>query len=278
MTVTLSVIGILFFANAVLSTTLATLKDKVDINVYFLTKAPEADILSLQKAIEALPEVAAVEYVSREQALIDFKKRHENDQLALQALEELGDNPFGASLNIRAKETSQYESIATFLESKSALLKDGTQIVDKVNYYKNQVAIEKLGRIIDASKSLGLSIIIIFSVISIIITFNTIKLVIFNSREEISVMRLVGASSRYIRGPFVVSGVMYGIVATIATLILLYPLLVWLNPTMVAFFSGFSLLQYYASNFIQIAFILGSTGVVLGAVSSYLAVRRHLTV
>lgn len=278
MTVTLVVIGILVFANAALNASLITLEDKVDINVYFLTKAPEEDILTLKKSIETLPQVKSVEYISREQAINDFKKRHENDQLTLQALEELNDNPLGAMLNIKAKETSQYESIAKFLESKDALSKGGTQIVDKVNYYQNKIAIDKLTQISASARSLGFAIVILFSIISILITFNTIRLVIYNSREEISVMRLVGASTRYIRGPFIVSGVMYGVLSGILTLVLFYPLLLWLSPKLSNFFSGFNLQSYYIANFIQIFFVIFGTGVILGIISSYLAVRRYLKV
>lgn len=278
MTVTLSVIGILIFGNAVLDTSLVSLKNKVDINVYFLTKAPESDILELKAAIESLPEVKEVEYISRDQALENFKKRHENDNLTLQAIEELGENPLNAMLNVRAKEISQYESIAKFLEGNNALSKDGVQIVDKVNYNRNKTAIETLGRVTSGAQSLGFAIVIIFSLLSVIITFNTIRLIIYNSREEISVMRLVGASTRYIRGPFVVSGTMYGVIAGIVTLILFYPLLLWLDPKMVNFFSGFSLMGYYFSNFFQIFFIIFGTGTILGAVLSYLAVRRYLKV
>ncbi len=278
MTVTLSVIGILIFGNAVLDTSLVSLKNKVDINVYFLTKAPEPDILELKSSIESLPEVKEVEYLSREQVLEDFKKRHENDNLTLQAIEELGENPLNAVLNVRAKEISQYESIAKFLESENVLSKDGAQIVDKVNYNRNKAAIETLGRVTSGARSLGFATVIIFCLLSFAIIFNTIRLIIYNSREEISVMRLVGASTRYIRGPFVVSGTMGGVIAGIVTLILFYPLLLWLDPKMVNFFSGFSLIGYYFSNFFQIFFIIIGTGTVLGAVLSYLAVRRYLKV
>ena len=112
MFVTLSVIGTLIFVGAVLNITLTELRNKVDVNVYFLTTAPEPDILSLQTKIESLPEVARVEYVSRDQVLTNFRERHANDQITLQALDELGENPFGASLNIKAREPSQYEGIA----------------------------------------------------------------------------------------------------------------------------------------------------------------------
>ena len=102
MTVTLFVIGSLVFNNALLDSSIGELKDKVDINVYFLTSADEESILSLKKTIEAFPEVARAEYVSREQALENFRKRHEDDTLTLQALDELGENPLGAVLNIKA--------------------------------------------------------------------------------------------------------------------------------------------------------------------------------
>jgi cell division transport system permease protein len=278
MTVTLFVIGSLLFSNALLNASLSELQDKVDVNVYFLTSASETDILSLKKSLEALPEVAVAEYVSRAQALDNFKKRHENDALTLQALDELGDNPLGAVINIRAKETSQYEGIAKFLEGKEVLSKDGVSIIEKVNFYQNKAAIDKLTRLIDSSERLGIAVALILSVLSVLIAFNTIRLIIFISREEISVMRLVGASNKYIRGPFVVSGVMYGVVAAVITLIVFVPVTYWLGSATNQFFSGINLFNYYLDNFVSVGLVLVGSGVVLGAVSSFLAVRRYLTV
>ena len=111
LTVTLFVIGSLVFNNALLQSSLDELKSKVDVNVYFVTSASESDVLALKKNLEAFPEVAEVSYVSREQALEDFRKRHENDERTLQALEELADNPLGAVLNVKTKEPSQYENL-----------------------------------------------------------------------------------------------------------------------------------------------------------------------
>ena len=93
MVITLCTIGALIFVSAILNASLQEIRDKVDINVYFITTAPEADVITLQKTLESMPEVALVTYTSREQALEDFKKRHENDETTLQALEELGENP-----------------------------------------------------------------------------------------------------------------------------------------------------------------------------------------
>jgi cell division transport system permease protein len=276
MTVTLTVIGLIIFTGALFSASLVQLRDKVDINVYFVTSAPENDILSLKLDLEQLPEVKKVEYFSRDDVLARFKARHENDQLTLQALEELGENPLGATLNIAARETSQYESIVKFLETKNAGAAGSASIISKINYYDNKSAIENLNNIITSGQRIGSFLVLIFGLISILITFNTIQLVIYTAREEISVMRLVGASTAYIRGPFVVTGIMYGVVAAFVTIILLYCLALWLAPSTTAFFGDINLASYYLSRFLQIFGIIFGAGIVLGAISSYLAVRRYL--
>ena len=105
MTVALFAIGSLLFSNILVEVSLNDLKEKVDINVYFLTSAKEADIVILKTQLEQLPEVKSVTYISRDEALELFRERHA-DFLTLQALDELGENPLGASLDILAQETS----------------------------------------------------------------------------------------------------------------------------------------------------------------------------
>ena len=148
MIIALFVISSVLFVGALLTSALNQIKDKVDINVYFVTTAQESDILSLQKTLQAMPEVKSVDYVSSDQALQDFKDRHVNDQSTLQALSELDKNPLGAVLNIKAQDPSQYESIAGFLQGKNFISRDGTPIVESVNYAKNKVAIDRLTAII----------------------------------------------------------------------------------------------------------------------------------
>jgi len=279
MMVTLFVIGSTIFSGVILRTTLNQIKEKVDINVYFVTTAIEEDILDMKNILEQLPEVATpVVYVSREDALADFKKRHENDSFTLQALDELGENPLGATLNIKAKEPSQYESIAKFLDSKSAISIGSSSIIDKVNYYQNKEAIDRLSQIINSANRLGFILTIFLITISILITFNTIRLVIYMSRDEISVMRLVGASTNYIRGPFFVAGAIYGFISAIITLIIFYPITIWLGRTTEDFFVGLNIFHYYTQNFGEIFLLIVGSGVFIGAVSSYLAVRKYLKV
>jgi cell division transport system permease protein len=257
---------------------LESIKDKVDINVYFTTNANEADIFSLKKNIETIGEVASVTYISKDEALVNFKERHKDDSLTLEAISELGENPLTASLSIKAKEPSQYEGIAKFLNNEDGLTGGSNPIIEKVNYYQNKVVIDKLSKIIEAANTVGFWVAILFLIISIIITFNTIRLAIFISKDEISVMRLVGASPRYVKGPFVVSGILYGLVSAIMVIIVFFVLTYWLGSLSKNFFVNLDLFDFYLKNFGQIFLIVFGSGIGLGAISSYLAVRKYLKI
>jgi len=271
MVLALFVLGALFFSNVLLTSALSRLEEKVDISVYFKTSAPEEDILALKSALGKLQEVKAVEYVSSGQALAAFQERHAENALITQALEELGENPLGASLNVKAKDPRQYEAISRFLEAESF-----ENIVDKINYRQNQVVIEKLTGILKASRALGLGITLALSAIAILVAFNTIRLAIYTSKDEISIMRLVGASTARVRSPFLVEGVIHGAIASVLTMLAFWPLAAWLGPKADRFFGGPNLLNYYLSNFLAIFLMLLTAGVVLGVISSLIATRRYL--
>src|SRR3989344_1982952 len=277
-TITLFVIGSLIFFSAIMDATLGQIKNKVDVDVYFALSAPEAEVLSLKRSLEGLPEVKTVTYTSRDEALAQFRERHAGDFLTLQALDELEENPLGASLNILAQETSQYESIALFLEDKSKLSEgENTKIIDKVHYYQNKVAIDRLTKIIASAETLGFVIVLVMALIAAIITFSTIRLAIYTSREEIGVMRLVGANKKYIQGPFIVGGFLYGLISSAIVLVIFLPVTLWLGRATEQFFGGINIFTYYIENFGQIFVIVVSSGVILGTVSSFFAVRRYLT-
>jgi len=278
MTVTLLVIGFIFLGSAVLNMSLETLKDKVDITVTFIPTAPEEEILSIKNSLESLPEVSVITYTTREEALEAFKKRHENDQSILTALNELNENPLGGALDIKAKDPSQYQGIAEFLQSNNTLSSGGVSVIDHVNFYQNKVAIDKLASIISSANRLGVAIALAFIILSILIAFNTIRLTIYIAREEISVMRLVGASTKYIEGPFVTVGIIYALVATIVALLIFLPVTYWIGGATQNFFIGLNLFSYYLHNFLSIFGILLGSGIVIGAISSLWAIRRYLRV
>jgi cell division transport system permease protein len=276
MVITLSTIVSVIFLGSILDSTLSEIRNKVDVNVYFVPTTAESDILTLKQRLEALPEVSTIEYITREQALENFKIRHENDQITLQALEELGDNPLGAVLNIKAKEPSQYQGIADFLSQESILSQSGSLIVDKINYQQNKVAIERLSKIINSSDKLGNIITFLLIIVSILITLNTIRLAIYISREEISVMQLVGASKNYIRGPFVVGGILYGFISGVITLAAFLPVTYWLGNLTQDFFIGLNIFDYYLDNLLSIIGIVLGSGIAIGALSSFIAIRKYL--
>lgn len=278
-TITLSVILTLIFLQAALHASLTQIENKVDITVSFAVGTDEDAIANLKSSLEKLPEVAAVEYISSEQALATFRVKHAGDETTLQALDELDANPLEPSLNITARDISQYEGITKFLNNGGdTLSKDALGSVSSTDYNQEQkrLVIEKLQKIIKAADKLGLLITLLLIAISIIISFNTIRLTIYFAREEIAIMRLVGAGNRYIEGPFVIQGVVYGIIATIVTILLFVPISLWLGTHM-SDFLGINVFDYYKANFLQIFAILFFSGITLGVISSLLAIRRYLS-
>ncbi|MEZ4200312.1 MAG: permease-like cell division protein FtsX [Candidatus Paceibacterota bacterium] len=186
MTVALFVIGATMLLDQLLGVSLQQIQDKVDINVYFMVDASDEDMQALQDRLGALPEVESVTFTSRDEALAQFRERHQGDELTIQALEELGENPLGASLAIRAENTSQYESIDRFLQEQQAQNDPQNPLIDRVNFVKNKEAIDKLTAIISAVERASVITMGVLIVAAVMITFNTIRLAIYTTREEIS--------------------------------------------------------------------------------------------
>ncbi len=272
---TLAVITILILLQAVLHSSLSQIKNKVDVTIYFHVGAPEDKILALKDSLLKLPEVREITYTSAEEALQIFRERHASDYPTIQALDEINENPLGAYLNVKAKEISQYEGIANFLKGDNALALGSASIIDKVNYHKNKLVIDRLNSIIGGAQKLGFLLTIYLIITSFITTFSTIRLTLFISKEEIGVMRLVGASKMGVRGPFLVEGAIYGAVATVITLVLFWPVTAWMGRNMTAFL-GLDMFDYYLANFFQIFIIILLSGILLGVISSYLAIRKYL--
>ena len=140
-TIAVMVIALMVFLSLVLfghitDSALVAIKDKIDISVYFRTNVPEDDILQVKRSLETVSEVKSVEYISRDMALTSFKQRHEKDNTISQAVEQLGENPLSASLNVKAYDPNQYANISSYLNSQSL-----SQIVEKVSFAQNQTII-----------------------------------------------------------------------------------------------------------------------------------------
>ena len=276
MTVTLSAIAITLLSGAALSALLSQLKNNVDVTVYFTANATKGQMSQLRKSLQALPEVASVTFESRDQALERFRKRHANDKPAMRALQQPGANPLVASLEIRAKQPSECEAIARYVSDQQANNPAVGPAINTVTFYRNKAAIDRLTSTINRLRALGFGIALVLGIASLFIAFNTIRLAIYKARDEISAMELAGASRWHVRGPFVVAGTLYGIVSGLIVLILLYAISLWLGPNNKAFFGTFSVFSHFASSFLLFFLAVMGSGVALSALSSYLAVRRHL--
>lgn len=273
MVIALGLITALIILSALTGAVFKNLEEKVDITVYFTLDTVEGDILKVRDELATFPEVALIEYVSRDEALARFRQANQENPLITQSLEELGDNPLEASLNVKARDISQYGPIAAFLESRRF-----ASLIDTVNYRENQLVIERLSSIIDVARKSGIALAAALVIIAVLVAFNTIRLTIYSLREEIGVMRLVGASNWYIRGPFVVEGVIYGLIASVVAIILFVPLVEFASPRLVGFLPGIELSSYFYANFWEIFLIQTLIGVVLGVISSLIAMRRYLQI
>lgn len=250
---------------------LSTIKDKIDISVDFSDSVPEDDILEIKSSLEGLGEVKAVEYVSKDEALNRFRAKHPADSDIAKALEEIESNPLPASLNIKAYDPKGYAIIAEYLADPR--FKD---IVTNVSYSQNQVVIERLARIMDIGRSAGFILMIVLSAVASVVSFNTILLAIHGNRDEIGIMRLVGASNAFVRGPYIVVGALYGSLSAVAAVIFSTPFVFWASPAVRVIIPEFNLWSYFAGNlFVLLGYNL-IFAVTIGVVSSIIVVRRYL--
>lgn len=275
MTIMMLILGGVFLSHAYLASSLEAVQNKVDISVSLRTEVEEADALSFKKSLEQLPEVKEVTYSSREAELADFKVKHADNDLVLRSLDEVG-NPFGARLNITAVDPAHYESIVTFLEGDTALSAGGKNVVDQVSF-KKDVA-ERLVSLMATARKIGWALIAILLFISLVVNFNTIALAIYSSREEISLMKLVGAGNNYVRMPFIIEGMMAGAVASILAILVLYPAVLWVRSATVALYGGINLVTYFLTHIVQIFLAMLLCGIIVGTAGSLLAIRRYLKV
>ena len=264
----------LFFSKAIGNQIIVDLEKKIDIAVYFKKDIEENDIFEVRDELaEFSGQIETVNYISKEEALNSFRAKHEGDSLYIQALEEIEDNPFLASLNIKAKQPGQYAEISAFLQGDIF-----SDLIERVSYNKNKQVIDRVFSIIANAKTIGVGIGILLSILVLVITFNTIKLCIISKKEEISTMRLVGASNWFIRGPFLVQGVLYALFSVFIVDVLFLVSFIFFNNQLANWFLDIDFLVYFRQNVLLIIGFQIISASALGAFSTLLAVRRHLKV
>jgi cell division transport system permease protein len=263
----------LFLSKDVSQFLISSIQEKADISIYFKNSTLEEEILNLEKELTKIPEVKSIKYVSKEEALEEFIKRHKDNPVLIESLEEVGGNPFLAVLNIKAFEASQYQAVVNFLEGTGF-----ENLIEKVDYYQRKPIIERIFSLTVGIKKAGWIISVVLAIVAILVTFNTIRLAILNQKEEIKIQRLVGASNWFIRGPFLVQGTISGFFAALISL-LIFSFICWfISPKIEFLFSDLNIWKFFTENFFTIILIQIFTGILLGIISSTIAIRRYLKV
>lgn len=270
-------INFLVVVNIVSDAAINIIKDKVNVSLYFRPDVTEPQVLEVQTYLSSLTQVKEINYVSQKDALEKFRQNHIQDSVIIQSLEQLDSNPIGATLQIRAKNISDYPEIISVLNNSKY-----NELISQKDYDDQKVKtyIDKIKNLSDNIRKIGLFTLGVFILIALLIVFNTIRIAIYTHQQEIAVMKLVGASNWFIRSPFLVEAVLYGVIACVIGIIIIYPLLNFVQPYLNQFFltDQFNVTDYFNHNFWK---IFGSELLVivfLNVISSSIAIRRHLKV
>jgi len=274
MTITLVIFSTLFLVFILTNYSLHTIQNTVDVSVYFKIGLAEEQIFKIKSEIAQDPRIKEVNYVSAAQAFDNFKAAHQNDPLITSSLNELSENPLPATLHIKTYKLDDYPAVATQLESDQY-----ANFIDKVNFEDNRLVIDRLNQILKFVVTFGIALVAVFALIAILVIFNTITLTIYNRKEEVEIMRLVGATNWYIRGPFLTESILYSLFSTVVTGLLFVPVYAKVLPRVIAYVNPqVNLYGNSLFNFWYLVVILFVLALVLSITSTMLAIRKYLKI
>lgn len=276
MVVTLTIVLFSLVTNATFANTIAQITDRIDISVYLKDDIKPSEKDQLLKGLKGLPNVKEVKYLSKADALENYKKQNANNPQLLSAISST-DNPLPATILVKPKDLNKINDIKTYLANgQNHKLQS-----DEPSYSGDRkAAIDKITHATNILRQVGIFAVLIFTVISVLIIFNTIQMAIFNRRDELTIMRLLGASTWYIRGPFVVENIIYGIFSAIMSVVIIKLLFIVASQALQATSLGLLDINYASTYFNSHIWILLTiqllVGILIGAASSVVATQRYL--
>lgn len=267
-------INTLILTRAISDNAVRAVKEKVDLSLYLKSEALESEIFELKLKVNASDRVKSVRYISKQEALDSFRERNKNNPEILQALFELGKNPLSPSLIISP---SEVETVPELIEELKSL---DSNIIESRDFADNRMILEKIDNITKRIDDIGIFIIAVFIITSLLVIYNSIKVAVYTHKKEIEIMRLVGASNNFIYLPFLLSSIIYTLVASLIIISITFPLLGILQPYLEVFFVDYSInvVSYFVNNFWSIFGwqFLGIT--LINVLASYLAVKKYAKV
>lgn len=274
MSVTLIIFATLFLLFMLTNYSISTIQNTVDVSIYYKIGLNEQTIASINDQVKADSRVKEISYVSADQAFENFKVQHQDDPLITQSLNELTDNPLPATLHIKAHNLEDYPGITQMLAQDNF-----AEFIDKINYEDNREIIERLDKILTFIITFGIGLVAVFSLIALLVIFNTITLTIYNRKEEVEIMRLVGATNWYIRGPFLTESILYSICSTLIAGAVFIPVFSKVLPKVAMYVNP--QLTLYSRNifsFWYLVLMLFVLALVISILSTFMAIRKYLKV
>lgn len=278
MVVTLTIVLFSLITSVTLNHTIAQIADKINISIYLNDKVTAEQRDGLISQLKTLSEVKNVEYISKDQALAEYRAANANNKDLLQAIDETG-NPLPASIQVDPVDPAKIDQIQAVLNRSETMSLEDPQAGTSYSGDR-KAAIDKIAHATSVLKQVGIIGVVVFTLVSMLIIFNTIQMAIFNRRDEITIMRLLGATTWYIRGPFVVESIIYGILSALISTTIIDLLFVVASSTLQA--SSLGLLDigfannYFYGHFLMLLTLQLAAGIVIGAASSVIATRRYL--
>ncbi len=249
-------------------------KNQINVSLYMVSSITDKQLSEIKSYVSAFPEVVELSVLSKEEVLKSFQDRHKLSKEVLDALQELGDNPFGPTIIIKTREPKDYKTIINAIS-----VPEYENLVEAKSFDQHEEAIDRIQNITSRVEKMGMGLSILFAIISFLIIFNTIRVSIFTQHTEIGIKRLVGASTWFIRGPYVIEAAVFTVISISITMGVVYLGLRWLDPYLaLAFPNGFSLTNYYNSHMLLVFGTQALAVLLLNILSSSLAMRRQLKV
>jgi cell division transport system permease protein len=248
------------------------LEDRVDVTLTFRTATPAPVLTQLKSYALSLPQVKSVEFISAQDALQRFRARYASQPKILAALEELSSNPLGAQMIVKAREPDQYPFIVQALQSPQY-----APFIQKQTYEDHRGAIVRIQAIADQVRLAGSILVALFALFGLLTVVNAVRVAVYTQREEIAIMRLVGASSLFIRAPFVLQTVWFGVVALVAASLVTYGAIAYIDPALRPVFDGdVGLLALVKEQGPRVFLLQLGTLVVLMSLTAWMAVGRYI--
>ncbi|HSX31795.1 MAG TPA: permease-like cell division protein FtsX [Candidatus Saccharimonadales bacterium] len=275
MIITLTIVLFSIVTNATFANTIAQITDKIDVSVYLKETTNDSAGKNLARDLRTLPNVKSVTYLNKEEALDRYREQNANNPALLSAINET-DNPIPATIQIKPISLNKIQDIKDSLNKPAA-----KKLWEDVSYRDDRKsAIDKIAHATHILQQAGIVTVLIFAIISVLIIFNTIQMAIFNRRDELTIMRLLGAGTWYIRGPFVVETIIYGVLSALISILIMHALFVASSSTLQASSLGLLDISYAASyfrgHFWQLLTLQVVLGILIGAASSVIATKRYL--